>query len=342
MSRSRKLRVLALMHPTLIPPEPGETLDERSAAELKTERDVVTTLRASGHEVRTLGVLDELLPIRRAVEEWNPHVVFNLLEELRGLREFDQHVVSYLEVLGVPYTGCGPRGLMLARDKALSKQIASFHRIKAPRFFVVRRGRRTRRPASLGFPLFVKSLTEEASVGISQASIVDSDARLAERVAFIHETVGSDAIVEQYIAGREIYVGVLGFERPLVFPPWELLFENLAPGAAAIATARVKHDPSYQEKRGIFQGEADLSAEVVEKLVRTTRRLFRVLSLEGYARVDYRLAPDGTPFLLEANPNPDIAASEEFASAAEARGLDYPALLERMLRQGRSASRSRR
>jgi D-alanine-D-alanine ligase len=342
VSRPKKLRILVLMHPSLVPPDGRAALDERLAYELKTEFDVVSTLRASGHEVRTLGVFDELLPIRRQVEEWNPHVVFNLLEELHGLREFDQHVVSYLEVLGVPYTGCGPRGLMLARDKALSKQIVGFHRIRAPRFFVVRRRRRVRRPRGLGFPLIVKSLTEEASVGISQASIVDSDTRLAERVGFIHETIGSDAIVEQFIEGRELYVGVLGFERPLVLPPWELLFENLAPGAAAIATARVKHDPRYQQRRGIFQGEAELAPDLIHRLVRTTRRVYRVLSLDGYARIDYRLAPDGTPYFLEANPNPDIAKSEEFASAAEALGLDYPALLERIVRHGMSALRQGR
>lgn len=339
MSRPRHLRILVLMHPTLVPPESTAQLDERLAYELKTEFDVVSTLRASGHEVRTLGVFDELLPIRRLVEEWRPHVVFNLMEELHGLREFDQHVVSYLEVLRIPYTGCGPRGLMLARDKALSKQIVSYHRIRSPRFFVARRRQRVRRPRALDFPLIVKSLTEEASMGIAQASIVESDERLHERVSFIHETIDSDAIVEQYIAGRELYVGIMGFERPTVFPPWELMFENLAPGAAAIATAKVKHDPRYQEERGIFQGEADLSEELIAHILRTTRRIYRVLSLDGYARIDYRLSAGGTPYFLEANPNPDIARSEEFASAAEARGIDYPALLDRIVRQGMSALR---
>ena len=342
MSRPRRLRILVLMHPTLIPPESTADLDERAAYELKTEYDVVSTLRANGHEVQTLGVLDELLPIRRAVEAWHPHVVFNLLEELQGLREFDQHVVSYLEVLGVPYTGCGPRGLMLARDKALSKQIASYHRVKAPRFFTARRRHRVRRPRALEFPLIVKSLTEEASVGIAQASIVDSDERLHERIAFIHDTINSDAIVEQYIAGRELYVGIMGFERPTVFPPWELLFANLAPGAAAIATAKVKHDPRYQEERGIFQGEAELPAELVARMVHATRRIYRMLSLDGYARIDYRLSEDGTPYFLEANPNPDIAESQEFAAAADARGISYATLLDRIVRQAMGAVRPRR
>ncbi len=339
MSGPRKLRILVLLHPTLVPPEDTAGLGERDAFEMKTEFDVVSTLRASGHDVRTLGVLDELLPIRRAVEDWHPHVVFNLLEEFLGRREFDQHVVSYLELLGVPYTGCGPRGLMLARDKSLAKQILAYHRIRSPRFFVARRKHRVRRPRALGFPLIVKSLTEEASMGISQASVVDSDERLVERVGFIHDTIGSDAIVEQFIAGRELYVGIFGFERPVVFPPWELLFENLAPGALAIATAKVKHDPRYQEERGIFQEESQLPTEVVTRIAHTTRRIYRVLALDGYARIDYRLAPDGSLYFLEANPNPDIARSEEFASAAEARGIGYEALLDRLVRQGMRAQR---
>lgn len=176
-------------------------------------------------------------------------------------------------------------------------------------------------------------------MGIAQASIVDSDERMQERVAFIHGTIDSDAIVEQFIAGHELYVGTMGFERPTVFPPWELLFENLAPGAAAIATAKVKHNPRYQEERGIFQREAELPDELIAHISRVTRRIYRVLGLDGYARIDFRLAADGTPYFLEANPNPDIARSEEFASAAEARGLDYPAMLDRLVRQGMSALR---
>ncbi len=339
MNEGTGLRILALMHPTLVPPDDPASPGEHDDAEFKTEYDVVSTLRAAGHEVRTLGVADELVPIRRAAEDWRPHVVFNLLEEFHGWREFDQHVVSYLELLRLPYTGCGPRGLMLARDKPLAKQILAYHRIRSPRFFVAPRGRRARRPAALAFPLIVKSVSEEASEGISQASVVDSDARLAERVRFIHESVGSDALVEQFIAGRELYVGVMGFERPVVFPPWELLFENLAPGAIAIATSRVKHDARYQEERGIMQAEAELEPRLVALITKVSRRIYKLLRLDGYARLDYRLSAEGVPYFLEANPNPDIARSEEFASAAEARGMDYETLLDRIVKQGIRARR---
>ena len=333
----KKLRVLVLMHPSLVPPDDLSDLDPKEAFECKTEYDVVSNLRRLGHVVHPLGVQDELRPIRQAVERVHPHIVFNLLEEFHGLREFDQHVVSYLELLRIPYTGCNPQGLVLARGKALSKKLLAYHRIRTPAFAVFPRGRKVRRPRSLALPLFVKSLTEESSLGIAQASIVDSDERLTERVAFIHDNIGTDAIAEQFIEGRELYVGMLGNRRLQVLPVWELIFTNLPPGAAAIATARVKHDPAYQEKRGIFQQPAaGLAPSLVGHIERTSRRIYRLLQLDAYARIDYRLREDGALFFLEANPNPEIAESEEFASAAAAAGITYPALLQRLLSLGLS------
>jgi D-alanine-D-alanine ligase len=334
VSRRRHLRILVLVHPSLVPPDTLEGVSDRERHEGKTEYDIVTTLKELGHEVKVLGIWDELRPIREAVEEWKPHLAVNLLEEFLNLREYVPHVAGYLQILGLPYTGCGPHGLLLARDKGLAKKVLAYHRIRSPHFVVVRRGYRMRKPRHLAYPLIVKSLTEEASVGIAQASVVMDDERLAERVRFIHESVGSDAIVEEFIEGRELYVGVLGNARPMVLPIWELSFENLPPGAAAIATARVKHDPDYQERRGIFQGEAELEPEMAAHIIRTTRRIYRSLDLDGYARIDYRLRADGALYFLEANPNPEVARSEEFASAAEAAGLTYEMLIERILSLG--------
>jgi D-alanine-D-alanine ligase len=148
----------------------------------KTEHDVTTSLRDMGHEIRIVGVKDDLTVIRRAVEDWKPHIAFNMMEHFHELGAFDHNVVSYLELLRVPYTGCNPRGLMLARDKALSKTLLSYHRVPVPDFAVVRVGRKVRRPKRMSFPLIVKSLTQEASIGISQASVVHDDKELAERV----------------------------------------------------------------------------------------------------------------------------------------------------------------
>ncbi len=330
----KKLRVVVLMHPSFVPPDSNEGYSEKDYYHWKTEYDVVTALRQIGHEVRPLGVADELTPIRNVIEEWKPHIVFNLLEEFHGRAEFDHHVVSYLELLQVPYTGCHPRGLMLARDKALSKKLVAYHHVVVPRFAVFPRGRRVHRPKGLEFPLIVKSLVDEASLGISQASFVENDEKLRERVEFIHERFGADVIAEQFVDGREFYVGLLGNHRLQVLPVWELMFENMPPSAVAIATARVKHNPEYQRRRGIFQQQADLEAPLRDSIIRTSRRIARILDLDGYNRIDYRLAPDGKLYFLEANPNPEIAQSEEFASAAEEAGRSYVQLIQRIVDLG--------
>jgi D-alanine-D-alanine ligase len=175
-----------------------------------------------GHEVYPVGLQSDLAVIGNAIKEHKPHVAFNLLEEFDGHALFDQHVVSYLELLKQPYTGCNPRGLTLAHDKALTKKILSFHRIAVPGFWVFPKGQKVVRPPRLKFPLFVKSVIEEGSVGISQASVVHRR-REAQRESGIHsiEQTDSHAIAEQYIEGREIYVGVIGNQRLQTYTPWE-------------------------------------------------------------------------------------------------------------------------
>jgi D-alanine-D-alanine ligase len=331
----KRLRVLVLLHPDLVPPESLDGLSDRAINEVKTEYDVVSTLRAAGHTVRPLGVQHELKPIRDEVESWKPDVVFNLLEQFHGEAVYDQNVASLLELLRVPYTGCNPRGLVLARGKDLSKKLLAYHRIPLPAFAVFPMRRKIKRPARLGLPLIVKSLNEDASYGIAQASVVDSDDKLNERVSFIHERIGTAAIAEQYIAGRELYVGVLGNERLRVLPIWELEFGSMPQDAWPIATERVKHDVEYQERRGIDIGPAkDLSPQLVAGIKRAAKRIYRTLELDGYARIDFRLSAEGTPYYIEANPNPEIARTEEFASAARHDGVDYSDLLNRILALG--------
>lgn len=328
----KKLRVLVLMHPDHVPPDSLDGLSPQEALALKAEYDIVQILRKLGHEARALGVQDEFLPIRDAVEEFKPHVVFNLLEEFHHNVLFDQNVVSLLELLRVPYTGCNPRGLVLARSKSLSKKLLAYHRIPIPDFLVVPKGQRTRRPRKLEFPLIVKSLMEHASYGISQASKVEDDEKLAERVTFVHESVGTDAIAERYIEGREIYVGVLGNERLIALPPIELVFENMPANSALIATAKVKHDVAYQAKRGIaLKAVEGLEQDVMDRIARLAKRIYKTLELDGYARIDFRLSADNVPYFLDANPNPDISDGEELASAAAMVGLGYGDLITKIL-----------
>ena len=333
----KKLRILVLMHEDLVPPVSLEGYSEKEIAEWATEYDVVAGLQELGHDVYMLGVGSDLGPIRDAFAESKPHLAFNLLVHFHGVAVYDQHVVSYMELLKKPYTGCRPRGLMLARDKALSKQLLAYHRVRVPRFQVVPVGRKAKLGGRMNLPVLVKSVSEEASLGISQASVVNTDEKLAERVAFMHETFGVDAMVEEYIEGRELYVGVMGNQRLQTFPIWELPFEKLPDNVPHIATARLKFDLDYQKKYEIETRRAEnLPAGAEEYIARLCKRVYRALYLSGYARMDLRLSDDGKVYLLEANPNPDLKKGEDFAASAQAVGIDYPALLQRIVNLGLS------
>ena len=329
----KKLRILSLVHDHLVPPEDTTGIDILEA-EWKMEYDVIETLREIGHEVRVLGINDNLGGIRPTVGLFKPHIVFNLMEAFAGVTTFDQNVVSYLELLGLPYTGCNPRGLILARDKALSKKLLAYHRIRVPEFTVVRPSRRVSLPKRLTFPLIVKSLFFEASTGISQASVVENHDQLARRVTFIHEKLGTAAIVEQFIDGRELYVGVIGNERLDVLPPWEMSFAQMPDNRWKIATERVKWSTQYQKKHGIMTDQAKLDASTIERMQRIAKRAYRALDLSGYARIDVRLDEEGRIYVLEANPNPNMAYGEDFSESAEAEGISYERLLDRLIALG--------
>lgn len=331
----QKLNIIVLLHEDLLPPESVTGMTEEQIAPFKTEYDVIVTLKDMGHKVIPLGVTSDLSVIRKAVDEFQPDITFNLLEEFDGVEIFDAHVVSYLEMIRASYTGCNPRGLMLAHDKALSKMICRYHRIHVPAFGVFPLGSRIKRPARLKFPLLVKSLTEEGSVGIAQASIVHGDEALTERVEFIHRQVGTDAIAEQYIEGRELYVGVIGNDRLQTLPIWELHFDKLREEAPRIATGKIKWDLKYREKAGVQTRPAtNLPHGLDNQIPRLCKRVYKALSLSGYARMDLRLTNAGQVYLLEANPNPELAYGEDFAESAEVSGIGYEQLLHRIISLG--------
>lgn len=331
----KKLRVLVLTHQDLIPPEDARDYTDDAYQDWKTEFDVISTLKDAKHEVVPLGVCDDLGVIREAIQSFQPHIAFNLLEEFHDNSLFDHHIASFLELMQQPYTGCNPRGLMLAHDKSLTKKLLAYHKIRIPRFRVIPIGRTARKPRLCDFPLIVKALYEEGSYGIAQASVVSSEEKLQERVSYMHEQLGSPAIVEEYIDGRELYVAILGNRRLQTLPIIELVFGKMSDGSQKIATSRVKWDWKYQQAHGIDTLVArDLSPVVERRVAHLARRMYRILGLSGYARVDMRLAPDGNLYVLEANANPDLGYGEEFSCAAEAVGMNYQSLLHKVISLG--------
>ncbi|MFO1008982.1 MAG: ATP-grasp domain-containing protein [Planctomycetota bacterium] len=332
----RKLRVLVLMHKHLVPPESNEGLSEEQIALTHMERKVLSTLKQLGHEARALGLEDELGPIRPAIEEFKPHVAFNMLTYFHDVASYEAHVVSYLELLKQPYTGCNPRGLVLAGDKALSKKILSYHRIPCPQFALFPQGgRRARLPARMRYPVIVKSVIEQGSAGIAQASVVKDDDSLNERVEFLHRTLSTDAVAEQFIDGRELTISVLGNERLQTFPVWELWFDKLPERSEAIATSRVKWNEEYAKRIGAHTGRARELDPVLEKrLLHVAKRTYKALDLSGYARIDLRLDAEGRAWVLEANPNPDLTPGEDFPESAKSVGLNYAQLVQRLLNLG--------
>lgn len=200
--------------------------------------------------------------LRREIFEFQPNIVFNLLEEFDGEVLFDQNVVSYLELKRIDYTGCNPRGLMLSRDKALAKKVLSFHRLQTPHFQVFLKKRRTKIEKKLKYPLIVKCLHEEASYGLTKDSIVNNEQKLRERIEYIHENLNQDAIVEEFVEGREYFVGILGNQKLEVLPIWELHFSKSETPEKEFYTEKAKWSEKYRSKKGIKTQKAELPSEL--------------------------------------------------------------------------------
>ena len=325
----KKLRVLALLHQELMPPK--DPARYHTNVEWKMEYDVIETLERLGHEVEVVGLHANLRVLAAAIDRFRPQVLFNLLEDFHGVAVNDQHLVSHLELLGIPYTGCNARGLLLARDKAISKKILAFEGIAVPSFAVFRRGEKVSAAERVPFPAIVKSLIFDGSVGISQASVVKTEAKLRDRVRYIHQEIGTDAIAEHYIEGRELYVGILGRKRLRSFPVWELAFKKRPPSTRLIATERVKWSDKYQKRLGVRTAKAKLPEAKAKEISDLAGQIYRLLELSGYGRIDFRMRDDGAVYFLEANPNPQLAYGEDFAESAEKGGLSYEGLISQIV-----------
>ncbi len=336
----RKLKILALFD--AIAPT---TIDQDLSAELKTEdwkteANVLEALRSLGHTTEHLAIFDNLDLLQQKVQSFEPDLIFNLADQFKNNRAFDQNIVSFLEMQGLPFTGCSSTGLTLCKHKGISKKILGYHRIHVPEFVTIARGKRIARPPRLKFPVLVKPLKEEASLGISQASFVETDEQFKERVQFIHEKFLSDAIAEEYIEGRELYVSTIGNHRLEVFPIRELIFKEVPPDEPKIATYRAKWDEEYRKRWGLQNQFAEALDPVLAKDIgQICKRIYHLLTIDGYARVDLRVTANNEVYFIEANPNPILAADEDFAQSALKANLSYPQLIERIVRLGLNASR---
>lgn len=328
----KRLRVLLAFDVSSLTSRGYDFEEEFKDPAWETERDVHQALLENGYEVNLLGIYNDINILIEEVKKSKPDVIFNLVETFRNKVHLDKNLAWLLEMLQVPYTGASPTSLLICNNKALTKKILSYHKIKVPNFYTFYRNRRVWLPRRLKPPLIVKPLTDEASRGISQASIVDNQESLIERVRFIHQKIDADAIVEEYIDGREMYIGVMGFKRIKVFPPIELRFSNVPEDEPRIATYKAKWDKEYGKKwgiKGVFTGR--LAEDLEKRLRETCKRAYRVLNMQCYARFDIRVGKDSNIYILEANANPCLAKKEDFAQAAIKSGIPYNKLIQRLV-----------
>lgn len=332
MKKGKKIKVLALCDTPESPPADQDFSQELKTEDWETEAHVIDALKKLGHDVRMIGVYDEPGPILDEVKHCPPEVVFNLTEHFNDRSAYDRNVASLLEMLDLRYTGTGPTGLTLCKNKGMAKEILAYHRIRFPEFAIFPPGSAIRRPKRLSFPLFIKPLKEEASYGISQDSFVDNDEAFEERVRFIHDRMKQEALVEEYIEGRELYVSILGNKRLRVFPFREVIFGAVPEGRPRFSTFKAKWDENYRKRWGIQNIFAEFLPDgMTERITRICKRVYRVLRIRGYGRIDLRVTPGGEIVVLEANPNPNLARDDEFAQSAMKAGLSYEDLIQRIL-----------
>jgi D-alanine-D-alanine ligase len=263
---------------------------------------------------------------------FQPKLVFNGCEAFRGRALHEYALVAVLEMHGYAYTGSSPTGLLVARNKSFTKKILAYHGIRVPAFAEFHPGEKPVRPSALRFPLIVKPLLEDASIGIAQASVVEGNGSLVERVKFIHEKFHQAAIVEELIEGRELYVGLIGNETLQVLPIVEMTFGEAETAEQRIATYKAKWDEEYRKRKRIKNVFAKgLSDEVTAKIGDLCTTAFHALWLQDYARVDLRLTHDDEVYVLEVNPNPFLAFEHEMANAAEKGGLPYEDFIQRIV-----------
>jgi D-alanine-D-alanine ligase len=302
-----------------------------------TEPDVVMpqvaeALESAGHKTSILTIHDDVPAMIAGLRERKPDLIYNLVEAFAndivgGL----MGVVGVLDLLQVPYTGGGPGELYLQEDKALAKRLLAYEKVLYPDYAVFAPGADLKTGAGkLQMPLFVKPLRMEASLGIEEESLVRTKEEMVQRVQFIHQKFGDAALVEEYIEGREFYVGIVGNQDPLVFPPIEMDFSGLPDGSVPVLDREAKWDTTSERYQGTKAVVAQIDAELKAKLQNAALGAYRALRVRDYGRIDMRVSTDGEVHVIEVNANCYLEKSSEFAMAAAAHGIEYGQLVNRI------------
>lgn len=334
----RSLKVLLLSDLSVPPPEDHDFSKFFGTEEWKSEAQLARTLKSLGHEVRAFGIQDTIEPLVDELRKTKPDLVFNLCEAVRDDRSHEPNVVSLLELMGVPYTGAGSVALQICKDKALTKKILAFHQIRVPLFTLSRVNSPLKNLKNFPYPAFIKPLDLEASEGIAQYSFSEDEKGTLERVKYIHEHFGIDAIIEEYIEGREITVGVLGNKKIRILPAREMCFGEMRADEPRFVTYKAKWDENYRKRWGIHSRPArNISSALEKKINEITRDIYDLFRIKGYARIDFRLTPNGELVFIEANPNPSISKDDDFVLSAEKAGLSYEDLIEQIISGALSA-----
>ena len=292
---------------------------------------VVNALSTRGHTASVLAVHGDLKKLLNGIARRKPDAIFNLMETFGDHQLGAVGLSGLLELLGVPYTGGGPGEMYLQEDKALAKKLLAYEGIRHPDFAVFRRDAGLETGGRLRMPLFVKPLRMDGSIGIDAKALVHSSEELMKRVSFIHKEVHDAALAEEYIEGREFYVGVLGNEEPQALPALEMDFSQLPEEKPHIVDARAKWDENSAEYQGTSVRLAELAGDVAARLRKVAADAYRALRVRDYGRIDLRVADTGEIHVIEVNASCYLERSSEFATAAAAAGIEYPDLIDRIL-----------
>jgi len=313
-----KITILAYQEPTL--DKPDIVVDHVGEA-----------LRAKGHETTVQTVQRDIIQMVSGLQKSKPDLVFNLVESfgdeiIGGL----MGVAGVLDLLEIPYTGGGPGELYLQEDKALSKKLLAYEQVLYPDFAAFAPNAEFETGGRLRMPLFVKPLRSDASLGIDGKSLVRNTQQLMERVLHIQKEFGDTALAEEFIEGREFYVGVLGNLELTAFPPIEMDFSGLPDGSPRILDNKAKFDEDSVEFKGTKAVLPDLEPELKAKLQKAAVDAYRALRVRDYGRIDMRLTESGEIYVIEVNASCYLEKTSEFATAAKAAGIEYGDLVNRI------------